>query len=259
MPKQIVEALVEGGKASAAPPLGPALGPLGVNIGQVISDINKKTVNFKGMQVPIKVEVDPESKEYEIKVGTPPASALIKKEAGVEKGSGNPLQDKIADLRIEQIIKIAKMKEDNLFGKTLKDRVKEVIGTCNSMGILVEGKPAKEAIVEVNEGKFDQEIKSEKTELTAEELKELEEEKNRLAEEAVKRREEFMSKGKAIVSSMTGKARGEIKAKLTQAGIPTLIIEELLPQETAAQAAGSAPGAAPAAGAKAPVAAEVKK
>jgi len=243
MAKQTVEALVEGGKASAAPPLGPALGPLGVNIGQVINDINKKTVNFKGMQVPIKVEVDSETKEYDIKVGTPPASALIKKEAGIEKGSGNPLQDKVADLRIEQIIKIAKMKEDNLFGKTLKDRIKEVIGTCNSMGILVEGKPAVEAIAEVNSGKFDEEIKAEKTELSAAELKELEEEKKHLAEEAVKRREEFLSKGKAIVASLAGKPRGEIKTKLAQAGIPTLIIEELLPQETPAAAA---PGAAPA-------------
>ncbi len=250
MAKQTIEALVEGGKASAAPPLGPALGPLGVNIGQVINDINKKTVNFKGMQVPVKVEVDTESKEYEIRVGTPPASSLIKKEAGVEKGSGNPLQDKIADLRIEQIIKIAKMKEDNLFGKTLKDRIKEIIGTCNSMGILVEGKPGKDAIAEVNSGAFDEEIKSEKTELSDEELKELEVEKFRLAEEAVKRRDEFLNKGKAIVSGLTGKPRGEIKTKLAQAGIPNLIIEELLPQETPA-------GAVPAAGAK--PAAEAKK
>ncbi len=247
MAKQVVEALIEGGKASAAPPLGPALGPLGLNIGQVINDINKKTVNFKGMQVPIKVEVDPDTKEYEIRVGTPPASALIKKEAGVEKGSGNPLADKIADLRIEQIIKIAKMKEDSLFGKTLKDRVKEIVGTCNSMGILVEGKPAKDSIKDINAGMFDEEIKSEKTELSAEELRELEEEKRRLAEEAVKRRDEFISKAKGIISSLTGKSRGEIKTKLTQAGVPSLIIEELLPAESAAGAAaagGAAPGGA---------------
>ena len=159
MPKQIVEALIEGGKASAAPPLGPALGPLGLNIGQVIIDINKKTAAFKGMQVPIKVEVDPSTKEYEIRIGTPPASALIKKEAGIEKGSGNPLQDKVADLRIEQIIKIAKMKEDSLMGKTLKHKVKEVVGTCNSMGVMVEGKPAKDALKDIDAGNFDEEIK----------------------------------------------------------------------------------------------------
>ena len=80
MASQTVEALVEGGKASAAPPLGPALGPLGVNIGQVISAINQKTDSFKGMQVPIKVIVDTSTKKFEITVGTPPAAALIKKE-----------------------------------------------------------------------------------------------------------------------------------------------------------------------------------
>ncbi|HLC99052.1 MAG TPA: 50S ribosomal protein L11, partial [Candidatus Nanoarchaeia archaeon] len=107
MPKQTVEALVNGGQATAAPPLGPALGPLGVNIGQVISDINKKTADFKGMQVPVKIIVDTDTKKFDITIGTPPASALIKKEAKIEKGSGNPLADKIADLKIEQIIKIA--------------------------------------------------------------------------------------------------------------------------------------------------------
>src|SRR3990167_1724169 len=111
MPMQAVDVMVEGGKATAAPPLGPALGPLGVNIGQVISKINEKTAAFKGMQVPVKVEVETESKEFTISVGTPPTSALIKKEAGVEKGSGNPLAERIADLRIEQIIKVAKMKQ----------------------------------------------------------------------------------------------------------------------------------------------------
>jgi large subunit ribosomal protein L11 len=244
MPKQVVEALIEGGKATAAPPLGPALGPLGLNIGQVILDINKKTMSFKGMQVPIKVEVDTVTKQYEIKVGTPPTSALVLKEAGIEKGSGNPLQDKVADLRIEQIIKIVKMKEDALLGKTMKQRVKEVIGTCNSMGILVEGKPAKDAIKDVDADVFEEEITLEKTELTAEELKQLEEEKKKLAEDIEKRREEYVTKAKATISSMQGKARGEIKAKLVQAGIPTKIIEELLPVESAAAAA---PGEKPAA------------
>ncbi|HIH21131.1 MAG TPA: 50S ribosomal protein L11, partial [Candidatus Diapherotrites archaeon] len=191
MADQIVKVMVEGGKATAAPPLGPALGPLGVNIGQVIGEINKKTNSFAGMQVPVKVIVNSSSKEFNIEVGTPPTSALLKKESGIEKGSGNPKTDKVADVLIEQIIKIAKMKEDRLFGKDLKAKVKEIIGTCNSMGILVEGKPAVEAIKEVNAGKYDKEIREEKTELSAEELKQLEEEKKHLAEEMEKRRAEF--------------------------------------------------------------------
>src|SRR3989344_2254565 len=191
MAKQTVETLIEGGKATAAPPLGPALGPTGVNIGQVVMEINKKTADMKGMQVPIKVTVDTTTKEFTIVVGTPPASALIKKEAGIEKGASNPLTDKVADLLIEQIIKIAKMKESSLLGSTLKSKVREVVGTCQSMGILVEGMPAPEALKAIEAGKFDAEIKSGKTEISAEEKAKLAEEKVHLQEEMERRRAEF--------------------------------------------------------------------
>ncbi|MBI2574532.1 50S ribosomal protein L11 [Candidatus Woesearchaeota archaeon] len=251
MATQTVQSLVEGGKATAGPPLGPSLGPLGVNIGQVVAEINRKTASFRGMQVPVKVLVDASTKEFEVTIGTPPASALVKKEANVEKGSANPLLDKVADLRIEQIIKIAKMKEDSLLGKALKQKVKEIVGTCNSMGILVEGKPAVDTLKDIDAGAFDTEISQEKTELTEEELKELEEEKKRLAEDIAKRRTELLAKAKTIIDSMAGKERSEIKGKLVQAGIPSVIIDELLPVEGAA--AGAAPAAPGAAGAaKAP-------
>lgn len=237
MATEIVEVLIEGGKATAAPPLGPQLGPLGVNIGQVVADINKKTEAFKGMQVPVKLKVDTDTKSYEISIGTPPASALLKKEAGIEKGSGNPKTDKVADVLIEQIIKISKMKEDSLLGTGLKEKVKEIVGTCNSMGILVEGKPAVETIQDINSGKFDKEIKEEKTELTAEEKTTLEEEKKKLAEEMEERRTEFEAKAKEIISAMAGQERGAIKAKLSEAGIPDAMIKELLPIEGEAAAA----------------------
>ena len=128
MGKQTIEVLIEGGKATAAPPLGPALGPAGVNIGQVVAEINKKTADLKGMQVPVKVIVDSDTKEFTIEIGTPPAAALIKKEAGIAKGASNPLTDRVADLKIEQIIKIAKMKEDALLGANNKSRTKEIVG-----------------------------------------------------------------------------------------------------------------------------------
>ncbi len=236
MPTKTIEALIEGGKATAAPPLGPALGPLGLNIGQVISEINKKTAGLKGMQVPVKVAVDDSTKEFTISVGTPPCSSLVIKEAGVQKGSSNPKTDFVADLKIEQVIKIAKMKEDSMLGKTLKEKVKEVVGTCRSMGILVEGKPASDAIKEINSGAFDKEIKEEKTEISAQEMKELEEEKKKLAKEAEERREEFVSKGKEIIAHMQGKERGAIKTKMVEAGIPVIIIDELLPVEEKAEA-----------------------
>ncbi len=246
MAKETVEVMVEGGKATAAPPLGPALGPMGVNIGQVVAKINEKTKAFAGMKVPVKVNIDKDTKEFDIEVGTPPSSQLLKTEAGIEKGSGNPLEDKVADVLIEQIIKIAKMKESSLLGKTLKEKVKEIVGTCNSMGILVEGKPAKDSIKDINEGKFDEEIRTEKTELSAEEKAKLEVEKKKLAAEMEKRKAEFEAKAKEIISSMAGQERGTIKAKLKEAKIPDAMIKELLPVEGAAEA--GAEGAAPAEG-----------
>ncbi len=257
MATQIVETLIEGGKATAAPPLGPALGPTGVNIGQVVSKINEKTAIFKGMQVPVKVIINPSNKTFEIEVGTPPASALLKKEANIEKGSGKPNLDKVADVLIEQIIKIAKMKEDDLTGRTMKEKVKEVIGTCCSMGILVEGKDAKEAIRMVDEGKFDAEIKAEKTELTAEELKQLEEERKRLEAEAVARAAKEEATAKQIIAEMAGKERGLIKARLIEAGISKAMIDKLLPVEGLAAPGAASTGSA--AGAAAKAAAPAKK
>lgn len=152
---ETIEALVEGGKASAGPPLGPALGPLGVNIMEVINTINDKTKEFDGMKVPVKVIVDPKTKTFEIEVGTPPAASLILNELGAEKGSGAPSTHKIGNLSIDQVIKIAKMKYDNLLGGDLKQKAKEIIGTCVSLGVKVEGKNPKEIIQEINEGKYD--------------------------------------------------------------------------------------------------------
>jgi large subunit ribosomal protein L11 len=229
MAKESVDVLIEGGKATAAPPLGPALGPLGVNIGQVVADINKKTESFKGMQVPVKVTVDSDTKEYDIAIGTPPAAALIKKEAGVAKGASNPKTEKVADLSIVQVIKIAKMKEDALLGKDTKQKVKEIIGTCQAMGVLVGGMPAHDAIDAVNAGKFDEEIKSGKTELSDEERKKLEAEKQKLQEELKVKRDEYMEKAKQVMSSLEGKPSAEIRKKLAEAEIPAPIIQELVP------------------------------
>jgi len=183
------------------------------------------------LQVPVTVTIHPAAKEFSISVGTPPASSLILKEANIKKGSGNPVQDKVADLKIEQIIKISKMKEDSLLGKDLKEKVKEIIGTCQSMGILVEGVPAHDAVDRVNKGEFDQKIKDEKTELSTEELKELEVEKQKLAEEVEKRREEYTNTAKGIIAEMAGKEKSAIKGKLHEAKIPEQIIHELMPAE----------------------------
>lgn len=155
-----IEALVEGGKASAGPPLGPALGPLGVNIMQIINTINDKTKQFDGMKVPVKVIIDPKTKKFEIEVGTPPASSLIFKELGLEKGSGSAGTHKVGNLTVDQAIRVAKMKYENLLGKELKQKTKEVIGTCVSIGVTVEGKRPQEIQKAIDEGIYDSKFQS---------------------------------------------------------------------------------------------------
>ncbi|HIP63603.1 MAG TPA: 50S ribosomal protein L11 [Archaeoglobus profundus] len=150
---QVVEVLVTGGRATPGPPLGPAIGPLGVNVKKVVEEINKKTKEFEGLAVPVKIIVK-EDKSFEIEVGVPPVSALIKKELGIEKGAHKTKHEVVGNLTLEQVIKIAKMKRKQMLSYTLKSAVKEVLGTCVSMGVTVEGKHPKEIIKEINEGKI---------------------------------------------------------------------------------------------------------
>lgn len=154
MATEKIDVLIEGGKATAAPPLGPALGPMGVNIGEVVGQINAKTADFKGMKVPVTVSIDTDSKEFTIKVGTPPAAQLIKQEAGLKKASGNP-HEHVGNITIDQAAKIAGMKGGDLLGATKKAKTKEIVGTCNAMGITVEGMHGTEALQVIESGKFD--------------------------------------------------------------------------------------------------------
>jgi len=141
---EVIDALVDGGKASAGPPLGPALGPLGINISDVVKKINEKTADFDGMKVPVKITVDTGTKKFDVSVGTPPVSALIKKELGLNKGSGNSRTTKVGNITMDQIKKVARMKIDSLLGADVKARVKEVAGSCVPLGITVEGMDARE-------------------------------------------------------------------------------------------------------------------
>ncbi len=152
---ETLDVLVDGGKATAGPPLGPALGPMGMNIMEIVKAINEKTKSFEGMKVPVKLVIDTKTKEYTIEVGTPGTSALILKEIGAEKGSGEAGKTMIGNLSIRNAVKIANIKKDTLQGKDLKKRVMEVVGTCVSMGVKVEGKAPKEALEDLRAGKYD--------------------------------------------------------------------------------------------------------
>ena len=153
--QQTISSLVTGGEASAGPPLGPALGPMGVNIMQVIDAINEKTKEFKGMKIPVTVSVDSDTKKWEIEVGIPSASALLLKEAGIQKGSGTSGTEWVGDVSADMIAKIAKVKLETSYASSLKSVAKQIVGTCVSLGIKVEGKTPKEFTAEINEGKWD--------------------------------------------------------------------------------------------------------
>jgi large subunit ribosomal protein L11 len=152
----VVEVLIEGGKASPGPPLGPALGPLGVNIKEVVSSVNELTKDYAGMEVPVKITID--GGKVDITVGTPPTAALIKKELGIEKAKTDSTSDYTGDISLEQLKEIAKKKKDGMLASSLKKAVKEIIGTCVSMRLKVEGKDAKEIQKEIDEGKYDEVI-----------------------------------------------------------------------------------------------------
>jgi large subunit ribosomal protein L11 len=154
--KKVVELLISGGQATAGPPLGPALGPLGVNVMMIVNKINEVTKDYAGMKVPVKVAVDPETKEFEVSVGTPTASALIVSELKIEKGSGTPNTAKVGDLNMEQVLRITKIKRHELLAKNLKVATKEILGSCVSMGVTVEGKDPREVQKEIDEGKYDE-------------------------------------------------------------------------------------------------------
>jgi len=150
--KETIEVLVEGGKASPAPPLGPKLAEMKMNIGEVVAAINEKTKSFSGMQVPVKVIIN-EDKSYSIEVGTPPVSALIKKELNIQKLAKTPGSEVVGNLTFDQIIKIANSK-----GFSGKSGVKQIIGSCLSAGVTVENKNPKEIMKEIEEGKWDEKI-----------------------------------------------------------------------------------------------------
>jgi large subunit ribosomal protein L11 len=152
---EVVEVLVPGGKATAGPPLGPALGPLGINVKAVVDEINRKTGEFNGMQVPVKIVVD-EKKAFTVSVGVPPTTALIKKEVGIEKGASTPGTQAVGDLPLEAAVRIAKMKRDDMLSYDLKSAVKEVLGTCVSIGVTVNNRKPKEIIKAIDAGEFDQ-------------------------------------------------------------------------------------------------------
>lgn len=155
MENKVVDALVNGGQATAGPPLGPALGPLGVNVVAIVNKINELTKDYAGMKVPVKIAVDVEAKTFNVTVGTPTTSALIVSVLKIQKGSGSPKAEKVGDLTLPQLAELARKKSTELLAKSLKMAAKEVLGSCVSLGVTVEGKDPREVQREIDDGKHD--------------------------------------------------------------------------------------------------------
>ncbi len=152
--KQSIRFLVKAGKVTPAA-LGQSLGMAGLNIGKVVADINSATKKYEGLKVPVVVSYEPGSRDYEISVSLPPTSQLLLKEAGLSKGSGG--NESAGDLSFSSVVSVAKSKIDSL-GGNLKRAVLQVLGTCVSMGLTVDGKNPRVVQQEVKDGKYNSEL-----------------------------------------------------------------------------------------------------
>jgi large subunit ribosomal protein L11 len=168
-----IKLLVEGGNMKPGPAVAQQLGPMGINMGKVISDVNSATADFKGMEVPVVLDVDAKTKEFSIDVKSPSVSALIKKELKLEKASGARLKEQSGNIAIEQVISVTKQKYPNMLANDFLGALKSVIGSCMTLGLLIESKDPKLVLEDIAEGKYNAEIESQKTEASPEKLKEL--------------------------------------------------------------------------------------
>ncbi|HKL29586.1 MAG TPA: 50S ribosomal protein L11 [Natrialbaceae archaeon] len=149
-----IEVLVPGGQANPGPPLGPELGPTPVDVQAVVEQINEETAAFDGTEVPVTVEYEDDG-SFTIDVGVPPTAELIKDEAGFETGSGEPQEDFVADLTVDQVKQIAEQKHPDLLSYDLKNAAKEVVGTCTSLGVTIEGENPREFKEKIDAGEYD--------------------------------------------------------------------------------------------------------
>ncbi|HLC55181.1 MAG TPA: 50S ribosomal protein L11 [Candidatus Nanoarchaeia archaeon] len=259
--KETIEMIVDGGKAAPNAAIAQKLGPMKIPIPKVMEEINKKTAEFKGMKIPVKIHIDTGTKDFTIDVGSPSVTELIKKEIHLEKGSGTPNRVKAANMAIEQAVKVAKMKHDALLSRDLKASVKQVIGSAGSLGILVEGMEAHDAVAAVNDGKFDAAIQN-PGEVSKEKIEQLKQDLDKVNEELKKALEKAAAEAAAaaptpvVAEGAAAEAAAPTEEKAAEAG------KEAKPGTAPAKgapAAGAKPGTAPASKGAAPAKAEEKK
>jgi len=210
----IIKLLVEGGNMKPSPAVSQKLGPLGINIGKVIAEVNKATSQYKGLKVPVELDINPATKEFTVKALTPPVSELLKKELGLDKASMMPKAIYAGNISMEQVINIAKTKQEQINANSLKAAVKTVLGTCLSSGILVESKNAKEVLEEVDKGVYDTLIssaeKAKELKPSAEKLEKLKKDFEKVAasqEKLVKELQKAKEEAKAATTATSGEKK----------------------------------------------------
>ena len=136
--RAVVKVQVEAGQATPAPPVGPALGQHGVNIMQFVKEYNAKTASQAGSIVPAEITIF-EDRSFSFVIKTPPAADLLKKAAGIEQASGNPLKEKVGSVTRDKVREIANMKMKDLNALDVEGAMRVIEGSARSMGIEVEG------------------------------------------------------------------------------------------------------------------------
>jgi len=237
--KMQVKLIVDGGKMAPGPAVAQQLGPMGINLGKVISDVNEATKGFAGMKVPVELDVDPKTKTYKIKVFSPPVAELIKKEIAVEVGSGDAGKYKVGNISFERIVSIAKTKMPNLLAKDLRSAIRLIVGTCVSLGVLIDSKNAKDVEKDIVAGVYDKEIKEEITEPSVEKKNKLDE---FFAILKAKQEKEKKALEEAKAAEEAAKAAAAAAAPAAAPGAPGAAAPGAAPA-----AAGAKPGVTPAA------------
>lgn len=155
---ETVSLLIEAGEAKPSGAIAPALGPFGLNLGDVVADINKETSSFKGMKVPVKVHVNTSNRTFTIEVGLPPTSALILHEIGLPKGSGQSGHEVVGDISFDKILSVAHAKSPDLLANSLVAAAREVLGTLVTMGITCDGQDPREIQKKTIAGDYEEQI-----------------------------------------------------------------------------------------------------
>ncbi len=228
----IIKLLIDGGDMKPGPAIAQQLGPMGINIGKVISDISAATKEFKGVKVPVELDINEKTKTFAVRVSSPPTSELLKKELKLEKGTADHKNSIVGGTSIEDVIKVAKIKHSNMLEKSLKNAVKSVLGTCKSIGIIVENKDPNELIKDVQEGKYDKEIDSGLTVTTAEKrkmiddfyakIKQDQDNKLKLAQKAAEEAEAKKTEEAKLAIQDASKAPATAKAGAVVSAAPTV-------------------------------------